>query len=235
MKRVGLLVALSVFSLSNLISQNKFTISSGVAKPLGEFAATNYGDNSGYAKLGYSYGLQADYVFPSKILAGLSIVAHRNEFNHEAFMSDIVTDLGFKSTEIRSTGMHSSYTALAVGGYNIIDNPAFTLDASLGIGGSLSSMSTPVGIGARSVNLFNDEIDIDYNNKYAFAYNIGTRFIYYLSSSLGLSVSVSYFATNPEYITMKKVGSTSQKITSSRTYITNNSILDLTVGIVFGK
>ena len=236
MKRVGLILILINLLLPNSNAQSSLNISGGTAMPLGKFAETSLGDG-GYAKLGYSYGLEASYYFPSRLGFGLQVNYHNNPLDIEALEQDAKTDLGYKATRPNSAGSNTSYSALAMGGYKIVDRNRFSITANAGAGLALNSMSKAVNFGVSNNGVFVENIYVDYDNKYTFAYTIGTRFLYYVSPSLGLTAGVWYYSTTPDYKIVKQKADFKGTISSTvvREYSMANNILDFRLGLVFGN
>lgn len=234
MKRV-LLIVVSTFLLAlGSHAQGNFCISGGVASPLGEFASKNVvGD--GYAKSGNIFAARIDNYFPSGIGMGLVILKHQNSIDMPSLATDLRTTGNYKFSNILSSSSHKEYSALALGVYKILDREAFTLDFSIGAGAALNHMSVPAVIGVGPDGIANRLYKVDYNSKISFAYNTGVRFVYYMSSSLGLAASVSYFSTNPSYSMSLVSNDIANKEYSKTTFHTNNQILDLSIGLVFGK
>lgn len=237
MKKIYILLVIALSTFGATSAQTKFNFFGGVALPMGEYAAEELNGDGGYAKLGSSFGLQLDFFLPSNIGFGVAMGTRRNPFNDVTFGEDIVEDLDYTSTRTLATGSYKSFSVMPVFGYKFIDRNDFTWDIMAGFGAALNSMTQPVTLELTEKAQPLEQVYIDFSGKYSFAANIGTRFVYYLSPSLGISAAVNFYSSNPEYTIVRQdfTDYNNPELLTTNTYTNRNQILDFTVGIVFGK
>lgn len=232
MKKIALTLVLTSLPLISF-AQTAFSFSGGVAQPIGEYASTD--PQGGYAKTGSTWGIRVDNYFPSGFGVGLMIKNHKNQIDDVAMQEDIKSEFGYKYTQLWQSASHKSFGFLVLGSYKFLDVNRFTADVSLGGGGALNDMSSRLSIAASNTQVFRyQQIVVDYNGKFSWAWQAGVRCAYYISPSFGFTASVNYYGTNPTYVIAKQEYATLAE-TDIKTYSTINHMMDYSIGIVFGR
>lgn len=197
----AVLIAASAFGQEK--ARNFIGFTAGASIPTGDFAKSetgefgNWNNTAGFAKTGFSVGLEGAYYFLPKI--GLGGTLYYSD--HGGFSSSDAAKLGASYTDafgvdestVSTTGRYRSLNVM-IGPYFSFPMNKFTIDLRL-MGGLLKSFSTP----EMTVQL-EDNTDSKFTQKSstasAFGWQVGGGFRYSLTDRLGLTLRVDYFASD---------------------------------------
>lgn len=175
----------------------------GASIPMGDFAKSetgefgNWNNTAGFAKTGFSVGVEGAYYFLPKIgLGGTLYFSDHGGFSKSdaAKLGDSYTDaFGVDESTVSTTGGYRSLNVM-IGPYFSFPMNKFTIDLRL-MGGLLKSFSTP----EMTVQL-EDNTDSKFTQKSstasAFGWQVGGGFRYALTDRLGLMVRADYFSSD---------------------------------------
>ncbi len=193
----------TITSLAQWKAKNFIGFTSGLSSPVGDFskadpgAFNNWNNSTGFAKTGFSVGVEGAYYFLPKIGLGGSIYYSEHggfSKNDAAKLGDSYTDaFGVDQSTVSTTGSYRSLNVM-VGPYFSFPLKKFTIDMRV-MGGLLKSISTPV----MTVEL-EDQTEATFKQlsspASAFGWQVGAGFRYALTDKLGLTFRSDYFSSN---------------------------------------
>ncbi|HSZ24569.1 MAG TPA: outer membrane beta-barrel protein [Cytophagaceae bacterium] len=209
MKTIHYIIAAAFFlTIQNLAAQNRtksfIGLSTGLSAPVGNFAKAdageigNWNNTSGFAKTGYSIGLEGAYFFLPKIGIGGSVTyTDHGQLNNKdantlasAYQQAFDVDQGAVTT----VGRYKTLNAM-VGPYLSFPYKKFTFDVRA-MAGILKSFSTP----EVDVVLTDASINYPFSQKSStassFGWQTGIGGRYLLMKRISLTLRGDYFHTN---------------------------------------